>query len=122
MSGPVTVFYDGSCPLCRREIGLYQGSDGAEGIRFCDVSNNAAVLPGNLSRSDAMARFHVTDQNGYTKSGARAFIALWLALPRWRWIGRLASIPPLPFLLEGAYRSFLLVRPAVQKLVRRYER
>jgi predicted DCC family thiol-disulfide oxidoreductase YuxK len=122
MSDKVTVFYDGSCPLCRREIGLYRTSDGADAVRFCDVSDGATALPAQVSRAQAMARFHVTDRDGRTVSGARAFIALWLALPRWRWLGRIASVPPIPSILEGAYRVFLPLRPRLQRLFRRLDR
>ena len=113
----MTVYYDGSCPLCAREIGLYKGSAGSEAIRFCDISRNAP--PEGLSREQAMARFHVaTGKQGLT-SGARAFIALWLSLPRWRWLGRIASVPPLPWIMEAAYRAILPIRPAFQWLARK---
>jgi predicted DCC family thiol-disulfide oxidoreductase YuxK len=110
----LTVLYDGSCPLCRREIGLYQRASGGEALGWCDVSRPDAATPG-ISRDEAMARFHVIAADGTLKSGAEAFIALWLSLPRWRWLGRIASIPPLPWTLERAYRGFLKVRPWVQR-------
>jgi predicted DCC family thiol-disulfide oxidoreductase YuxK len=114
----VTVFHDGSCPLCAREIGMYQRTEGGETITWCDVSLPHAALPG-ITPDQAMARFHVLDATGQLKSGARAFIALWLSLPRWRWFGRVASIPPLPWVLEGLYRAFLPVRPFLQRMMRR---
>lgn len=113
----VTVYYDGSCPLCAREIGLYQKSEGSEAITFCDISRNPP--PAGFTREQAMARFHVaTAEQGMT-SGAKAFIALWLSLPRWRWLGKVASVPPLPWILELAYRTILPIRPAFQWLARR---
>jgi predicted DCC family thiol-disulfide oxidoreductase YuxK len=116
-SPKTTVYFDGSCPLCRAEIGLYQKADGGERIEWCDVSNNA--LPTGMTRETAMARFHVSNDKGELVSGARAFIALWLSLPRWRWLGLVASLPPLPWVLEGAYRAFLPIRPYLQKIARR---
>jgi predicted DCC family thiol-disulfide oxidoreductase YuxK len=112
------VLYDGGCPLCRREIALYRRAEGAEAIAWCDVSP-ADAAPSGLSREEAMRRFHVIDADGRLRSGADAFIALWLSLPRWRWLGRAAGVPPLPWLLERAYRGFLLVRPAVQRFALR---
>ena len=114
----VTVLYDGSCPLCRKEIGVYQRADGGDTIAWCDVSLPGAAPPG-MTQEAAMVRFHVIDSTGTTKSGARAFIALWLSLPGWRWLGRIASIPPFPLVLEGLYRAFLPIRPWLQRLVRR---
>jgi predicted DCC family thiol-disulfide oxidoreductase YuxK len=114
----ITVLYDGACPLCRREIGVYQRSAGADGIIWQDVSPPDAA-PSCITREEAMRRFHVIDAEGRIRSGADAFIALWLSLPRWRWLGRVSSIPPLPWILERAYRGFLLVRPAVQRMAAR---
>jgi predicted DCC family thiol-disulfide oxidoreductase YuxK len=111
---PVTVYYDGSCPLCTKEIGLYQRAEGGETVNWCDVSRSDAKLDG-LSQNQAMARFHVRSADGVMQDGARAFILLWLSLPRWRWLGRIASLPPLPQLLEILYRGFLPIRPWLQK-------
>jgi predicted DCC family thiol-disulfide oxidoreductase YuxK len=113
----VTVFYDGSCPLCRAEIGIYQKADQSDRIAWCDVSNDQ--LPSGMTREQATARFHVQSASGELVSGARAFIALWLSLPKWRWLGRIASVPALPWILEGAYRVFLPIRPALQRIARR---
>ena len=115
-----TVYFDGACPLCRREIAIYQRADGASGINWVDVASTAeggAVAP-DLSHADALARFHVRRPNGELLSGAAAFAAMWLALPRWRWLGRLVSLPGVRQVAEGSYRAFLLIRPAIQRRFR----
>jgi predicted DCC family thiol-disulfide oxidoreductase YuxK len=112
----VTVYYDGSCPLCTREIALYQRSTGSNRVAWCDISQEPP--PPELTRDQAMARFHVQNDKGQMVSGAKAFITLWLSLPRWRWLGRVASVPPLPWILEGVYRLFLPIRPMMQKMAR----
>ena len=66
-----------------------------------------------------MKRFHVRRSDGRLVSGAAAFAELWKATPGWRWLGHVAALPPLVWIAEGAYRLFLLVRPAVQRAVRR---
>jgi len=114
---PVTVYYDGSCPLCASEIGVYRRGPGSEAVQWCDVSRPGAV-PDGVTPEAAMARFHVKSADGRLHDGAAAFIALWLSLPRWRWIGRIASLPPLPWLLERAYRGFLPLRPSLQRWMR----
>ncbi len=117
---PLTVYYDGACPLCRREIGLYRGlpSDGA--LCFVDVADPAQPLP--AAREQLLERFHVAHPDGRLDSGARAFLALWAALPGWRWLARLGALPGVTPLLEAAYRVFLRVRPAMQRLARAVER
>jgi len=110
---PTTVYYDGSCPLCTAEIGHYASRSGSENLNFVDVSRSDADLGCDLAPDTAIARFHVRGADGQLRSGARAFIAIWETLPGWRWVARLASLPGVPTLLEGAYRLFLPIRPAL---------
>ena len=114
----VTVYFDGGCPLCTREIDFYRKRAGAEAVSWVDVSavEGETVAPG-LTRDAAMARFHVQRGDGRLLSGGAAFAELWRALPGFRLIGRIAAIWPLTPLLELAYRAFLPVRPHLQRLV-----
>jgi predicted DCC family thiol-disulfide oxidoreductase YuxK len=108
-----TVFYDGGCPVCSREIAVYQRlSEGAvDAPSYVDVTRAAPGTLAGLTKDEALERFHVMTGDGRLVSGAAAFIALWRATPRLKLLGRLASIPPLPWLLEGAYLAFLKLRP-----------
>ena len=107
------VYYDGGCPVCSREIALYQRlSDGAaDRPAFENIAVEQARLPEGISREAALARFHVRLGSGEVVSGAAAFIALWRATPRFRLLGRACSLPPLPWLLERGYGLFLKIRP-----------
>ena len=115
----LTVLYDGACPLCRREIGVYRGLTPTEPLGFRDISDRSAALPAplpaGLSQADLLARFHVQHADGRIESGARAFIALWERLPYWRWLARLGRLPGMASLMEIAYRGFLRVRPTMQR-------
>jgi predicted DCC family thiol-disulfide oxidoreductase YuxK len=115
----LTVLYDGACPLCRREIGVYQGLAPTQPLEFRDISDPAAPLPADLpaglTRSGLLARFHVQHGDGRIESGAHAFIALWERLPYWRWLARLGRLPGVASLMELAYRGFLRVRPTLQR-------
>ncbi|MDO8900807.1 MAG: DUF393 domain-containing protein [Phenylobacterium sp.] len=117
--GPgLTVWYDGDCPLCAREIALMRRLDDEGQVEFVDLVT-AAETP--LPRQAMLARFHVTTADGVTASGAAAFAQLWRRLPALRPLGRLAAWPPLLAVLEQAYRLFLRARPALQTWVRRWE-
>ncbi|MCK0104497.1 DUF393 domain-containing protein [Pseudohalocynthiibacter sp. F2068] len=113
--GP-TLYFDGSCPLCSAEINHYASRDGSDQLTFVDVSGKDADLGTGLACGDAMRRFHVRLPDGTLLSGARAFVAVWAALPGWAWAARLAKIPGVIPVLEVAYRGFLPVRPALSKV------
>ncbi len=114
----LTVFYDGACPLCTREIGFYKTRRGADAISWIDVSNASPgeVAPG-LTKDEALARFHVMKPEGTLVSNGRAFAELWAALPGYRLIGRIAKTAPIAWFLDRAYSGFLRLRPRLQSLV-----
>lgn len=109
----VTVYFDGSCPLCSVEIRHYASRSGAERLRFVDVSQPDAAVGPELTAGDAMRRFHVRNSDGTLLSGARAFVAIWQTLPGWRLAARIASLPGVTAILEIGYRLFLPIRPAL---------
>lgn len=111
-----TVYFDGSCPLCRSEIGYYRREDNSGALCFVDVSEPDALVPEGITRREAMERFHVRADDGTLFSGAAAFVEVWARLPRWRWAARAASFPGIVTLLELCYRLFLPVRPALAML------
>jgi predicted DCC family thiol-disulfide oxidoreductase YuxK len=114
----LTVYFDGSCPLCRREISLYQGLPSKQLLHWVDVSTPTA-LPCGLTCELAMRRFHVRDAQGRLYSGAEAFSVLWRCFAGWRVLGWMTAVPPLSWLAEAAYRLFLPVRPRLQAWLRR---
>ena len=111
-----TVLYDGSCPICSREISQYQKSDQSGQICWMDVSSAQFVAPQGYSKDVLMARFHVIAASGDVVSGAAAFVHLWAQLPGWRNLARLARLPGVLTLLDFAYDNFLRIRPRMQKL------
>jgi predicted DCC family thiol-disulfide oxidoreductase YuxK len=116
----LTVMFDGTCPLCRREIGLYQSLAALEPVCWLDVSGDTSGFSA-ADQARYMARFHVRLQDGRVLSGAAAFAALWLTMPGWRWLGRVGQLPGVTPVLELAYRGFLHLRPWLQRLARRAE-
>lgn len=115
----LTIYFDGSCPLCSREIALYRRLPAAQQLHWLDVSQ-ATELGAGLDCRAAMQRFHVRDAQGCLHHGAAAFSLLWRQLPGWRWLGWLCAWPPLSWLAEGAYRLFLPLRPRLQRTLSRW--
>ena len=116
----LTVFYDGACPLCRREIAIYRSLDGAETIDWVNVAQcNDNTFPSNMSREDLLGRFHIQMADQSVKSGAEAFVEIWHHLPAFRFLSKIAHIPGAIPVIEFAYLGFLKLRPTIQKLVSR---
>jgi 3-demethoxyubiquinol 3-hydroxylase len=112
----LTVYYDGACPVCSREIAMYRQQPGSEACSWVDASQcSASELGPGLDQQGALARMHVRRADGRLVSGAAAFILMWQAFPATRWLGRMAAFPPLSWLLEMGYRLFLRVRPLWRK-------
>lgn len=109
-SGPITravVFYDGGCPVCRREIAHYQRLDRQGRIDWHDiVAHPEALERVNLNFGQAMRRFHVVDTQGVLRSGAQAFIVVWQQLPGWRWLARIVRALRLTAVLEWGYEQW----------------
>lgn len=114
----LTMYFDGSCPLCRAEIAIYRRLPEADSMAWVDVSAGQDL--GELSCAAAMARFHVRDSQGRLFSGAAAFSRMWRLFPGWRWLGWFIAWPPMSWVSEGVYRLFLVFRPSLQKWVRRW--
>jgi predicted DCC family thiol-disulfide oxidoreductase YuxK len=112
---PLTVLYDGACPLCRREISLYRGLQPVAPVCFSDISDASSPLPPGTTREQLLARFHVRGQDGQLLSGAPAFLALWSVLPGWRWLAVLGRVPGAVWVMERGYRLFLHWRPMLQR-------
>lgn len=118
----LTVFHDGSCALCQREIALaHRMTDGAN-ITFVDVSAapGTTVAPG-LAADEAMRRFHVRRADGTLVRGAHAFIELWSRSPRLGWLSKLADWPLAIRALDVLYAGLLFIRPPLSRLVRRFD-
>lgn len=106
------VYFDGGCPLCRAEISAYQHAVGGDALHWVDANGCSPDDLGNdLARPAALARMHVRRADGTLLQGAAAFAEIWAALPRWRWLSRLARLPGALPLLDLGYTIFLKIRP-----------
>lgn len=106
-TGLPIVFYDGGCPLCRREIAHYQRVDRDGLIQWLDIQQSKDELQANgLTWDKAMRRMHVRDSDGRMVSGADAFAVLWRHLPRYRFLARVVSLPGVHWVSEQVYSAF----------------
>lgn len=90
----ITVFYDGKCGLCSREIKHYQKIANPSKFDWVDISLDSAPLNQlNISHAEALKILHAIDNHGNLVFGVNAFRVIWDELPRWWLLSKLISIP-----------------------------
>jgi predicted DCC family thiol-disulfide oxidoreductase YuxK len=102
----VEVFYDGECPLCRREIDLLRRFDRRKRIRFTDIAAGE-FRPEDYGKTmdQLMAEIHGRLPDGRWVIGVEVFRQLYAALG----LGPVVAVTRLPGLSHGldfAYRFF----------------
>ena len=107
----VTVWHDGGCPLCAREIALMRRLDRRGSITFVDATTDTCPI----DRAAMLARLHAREDDGPLLSGAAAFAAMWRAIPLLRPLGLLARNATALAMLERLYTRFLRIRPRLQR-------
>lgn len=100
----ITVFYDGKCGLCRREIAYYRRIAPAHVFEWVDITGTPDGFTAlGLQVCDGLKALHVQEANGTLHIGVDAFLAIWRQLPRWR---LLASVVAWPFIHPLATRLY----------------
>ena len=103
----VTMFYDGGCPLCSREVAHYGRLDHEGRIQWLDIHANPGVVESiGVEYTEAMTRLHVRDRAGEIQTGVWAFAAIWDELPYYRWLARTLRFLRLLPALDLAYTRF----------------
>ena len=116
MSYELTVYYDGLCHLCSREIEFYQKHQYGDKIQWIDISSstfdaNAAGLDSNALNFYLHARL----PSGEVLQGVDSFIEIWKVLKVSPLIiGFVEAVWVKPFLKAG-YHAFALLRPYLPK-------
>ena len=101
------VFYDGGCPLCRREIAHYRRIDSVARLRWVDALSEPETLARHaLSLEQAMTELHVLDADGHWQRGVDAFLVIWQQLPAYRWLAKTVTALGLRHPLGFVYRHF----------------
>ena len=101
------LFYDGGCPLCRKEINHYIKIDRKQRVEWIDITREQALLDAQgLSFSETMRLIHAVDANGEQQIGVPAFLVIWDQLPGYRWLARLVRATRTTRALNWLYYKF----------------
>lgn len=72
-----TLFYDGSCPLCSREI-KHLSQRKRPSLNLINIHAMTEEYPlGNITKQELMARLHLRSAEGHWLTGLDATVAAW---------------------------------------------
>jgi predicted DCC family thiol-disulfide oxidoreductase YuxK len=106
MDFEIEVFFDGLCPLCRREMAMLRRLDRRGRIRFVDIADVGFDPRGvGVTREVLLSRIHARLADGTLVEGVEVFRRLYAALGYRRLVAftRLPGVAPL---FDVAYRWF----------------
>lgn len=114
------MLYDGSCPICVREVNLYRSLNNDNRIQFTDISkseNGQRLLDYGITSGEAMKTLHVYDgKKGEMVQGVDGFLSIWGRLPYFNLLLPLFSIPGVKGLTGWLYGVFARNRVRGDKL------
>jgi uncharacterized protein (TIGR01777 family) len=93
---PAAVYFNGDCPVCRTEMGHYATlcTRRAPTWRFIDSMQQPDDFAAcGLRREHLERRVYLRETSGRILSGVPALLQLWSAMPEYRRLARLLSLP-----------------------------
>ena len=103
----ITVFYDGKCGLCSKEINHYKTIANPKKFTWLDVANNPNYLKSiDVNLSDALMQLHVLDNENNIHVGVDAFIIIWSNLKFWCILSFIVRLPIIKQIANLLYKKF----------------
>ncbi|UJF20301.1 DUF393 domain-containing protein (plasmid) [Vibrio sp. SS-MA-C1-2] len=103
----ITVFYDGKCGLCSREINHYREIAPIGIFKWQDVTvSNRELEKEGITLSEGLKIIHAKDAKGRLYRGVDAFILIWKQLNRWSILANIISLPVIRQCVDIAYIYF----------------
>ena len=113
----LTLFFDGSCPVCVREMNQLKNWDTNNELRLIDATNHQAMeaFP-HIDPDRSMRILHAETFNGDLLLGLDANIAAWKTIGRKPWLSILRW-PLIRPIADRAYLFFARHRYRISKIL-----
>ncbi|MGI9363701.1 MAG: thiol-disulfide oxidoreductase DCC family protein [Rhizobiaceae bacterium] len=103
----ITVFYDGKCGLCSKEIKHYRKIAPTGVFNWQDITASSQDLKKEgIALSEGLRLLHAKDSDGHLHIGVDAFILIWRQLKNWRLLATIAALPGIRQVANVGYRLF----------------
>jgi predicted DCC family thiol-disulfide oxidoreductase YuxK len=107
------VYYDGTCPICRRDRARYErwAGETGEAVIWCDFNQYTEHLRSiDVEPDAAMMSLHVEDANGQLYEGIDAYVLLMKRVPRLRPAAFCMALPGVKSVLKTLYQRWVRQR------------
>ena len=119
----LTIFFDGGCPLCKREVDFLQSKNQKGSLRFIDINTSdfSSDLKYGITYKQAMDRIHAMKSDGSVIKDIKVFQEAY-SLIGLGWIYAPTKLPILDKFIEfiyglwAKYRLKITLRPSIEKL------
>ena len=112
----LTIYYDGLCHLCSREINHYRSNAGAAKVSFVDTTSvGFDPRKEGLDPREINKTMHVKRSDGKIFQGVEAFIEIWHVLTGYAWLAQLFSLPIVKYPAKLGYGIFSRIRPLLPR-------
>ena len=119
----LTIFFDGGCPLCQREVDFLQSKNHEANLKFIDINNPEIPLEleYGITYKQSMERIHALKSDGTLIKDIKVFQEAY-ALIGLGWIYAPTKLPIFDKFIEfiygiwAKYRLKLTFRPSIEKL------
>ena len=119
----LTIFFDGGCPLCKREVDFLQSKNQKGALSFIDINTSdfSSDLKYGITYKQAMDRIHAMKSDGSVIKDIKVFQEAY-SLIGLGWIYAPTKLPILDKFIEFIYRLWakyrlkITFRPSIEKL------
>ena len=119
----LTIFFDGGCPLCRREVDFLQSRNQKGHLGFIDINSSdfSLDLKYGITYKQAMERIHALKSDGSVIKDIKVFQEAYTLIGL-GWIYAPTKFPIFDKFIEfiygmwAKYRLKLTFRPSIEKL------
>jgi len=114
---PLTVIYDGSCPVCRLTVRALRILDWRERLEFASLQRFQPQLPTDPTRRELIRALHVRDIQGRWHRGGEAALRIAGAIPILVPLSLFGRLPGMDGPIEAAYGLVADNRHAIGRLL-----
>ena len=103
----ITVYYDGKCGLCSKEINHYKKIADNSKFNWVDITvDDAEFKKCGFKLTEGLKFLHAKDGKGNFYKGVDAFILIWKNIKYWKILGHFAALPIIKNIADFLYSAF----------------